>query len=44
MIRSLGENIYAGRIDIDEAEVHQSNVLKHFVEFNSKSRTKNNRR
>ena len=37
-IRSFGESIYAGKITTDEAEEDQSNLLKHIVEFNEKSR------
>ena len=27
-IRSFGGNIYTGKVDIDEAEMYQSNLLK----------------
>ena len=38
MIRSFGTSIYTGKINIDEAEVDQSNLLKNLVGFNKKSR------
>ena len=38
MIRSFGASIYTGKINIDEAEVDQSNLLKNLVGFNKKSR------
>ena len=37
-IRSFGESIYTGKIDIDEAEMDQSNLLKNLVRFNNNSR------
>ena len=37
-IRSFGESIYTSKINIDEAEMDQSNLLKDFAEFNNKSR------
>ena len=39
-IRSLSDNIYTGKINIDEAEMDQNNLLKNAVEFNNKSRTR----
>ena len=39
-IRSFGDNIYAGKINTDEAEMDQSNLLENIVEFNDKSRPK----
>ena len=39
-IRSFGESIYTGKINIDEAEVDQSNLLRNLVEFNEQSRPK----
>ena len=36
MIRSFGESIYTGKINIDEAEIDQSDLLKKLIEFNSK--------
>ena len=37
-IRSFGKSIYTSEINIDEAEMDQSNLLKDFAEFNNKSR------
>ena len=37
-IKSFGDNIYTGKINIDEAEMDQSNLFKNIVEFNNKSR------
>ena len=37
-IRSYADNIYTGKINIDEAEMDQRNLLKNIVEFNNKSR------
>ena len=37
-IRSFGDNIYTGKISIDEAEMDQSNLLKNIIEFYNKSR------
>ena len=33
-IASFGDNIYTGKISIDEAEMGQINILKNSVEFN----------
>ena len=33
-IRSFSDSIFAGKINIDEAEMNQSNLLKNMVEFN----------
>ena len=38
IIRSYVDNIYTGKINIDEAEMDQRNLLKNIVEFNNKSR------
>ena len=35
MIRSFGECIYSGKINIYEAEMNQSNILENMVEFNN---------
>ena len=32
--RYFDDNVYAGKIRIDEAEMDQSNLLKNVVEFN----------
>ena len=37
-IRSFGESIYSGKINIDEAEMDQSSLLKYLVGFKNKSR------
>ena len=37
-IRSFGESTYADKINIDKAEIDQSNLLKYLVESNDKSR------
>ena len=39
-IRSFGDNIYIGKIRINEAEMDQSNLLKNIVEFSNKTRPK----
>ena len=39
-IRSFGDNIYAGKINIGAAEMNQSNLLENMVEFNNKTRPK----
>ena len=39
-IRSFDDSIYTDKINIDEAEMDQSNLLKNMVEFNKKSRPK----
>ena len=41
--RYFHDNIYAGKISIDEAEMDQSNLLKNMVEFNVKSRPRKRR-
>ena len=38
IIRSFVEIICTGKINIDETEMDQSNLLKNLVEFNNKSR------
>ena len=37
-IRSFGESIYTGKINIDEAEMDQRNLLRNLGDFNNKSR------
>ena len=37
-IRSFGESIYTGKINIDEAEMDQRILFKNLVEINDKSR------
>ena len=34
----FGDNIYTGKINIDEAEMDQSNLSVNIVKFNNKSR------
>ena len=41
MIRSFVESIYTGKINIDEAEMDQTNLLENMVYFDNKSRPKN---
>ena len=40
MIRSLGESVYSGKINIHDAEIDQTNLLGNMVKFNNKSRPK----
>ena len=40
-IRSFGESIYTDKININEAEMDQSNLLEKMVKSNNKSRPKN---
>ena len=40
MIRSFGESIYAGKINIHEAEIDQTDLLEKLVRFDNKSRPK----
>ena len=37
-IRSLGDNIYDKRVNIDEADQEQSNLFDYFFDFNSKTK------
>ena len=39
-IRSFGDNIYTAKININEAEMNQTNLLENFVEFIDSSRPK----
>ena len=39
-IRSFGDNICTVRINIDEAEIDQINLLENMIKFNDKSRPK----
>ena len=39
-IRSFGENIYSGKITINEADQEQANLLKYILNFNNKARPK----
>ena len=36
--RSFGDNIYTSKINIDKAEIDQSNLLEKIVKYNNKSR------
>ena len=38
MVRSFGESIYTGKININQAEIDQSNLLENMVKCNNKSR------
>ena len=38
MTKSFGESIYTGKINIDEAEMNQRNLLENMVKFDEKSR------
>ena len=40
-IRSLGENIYGGKITVDEADEEQSDLIEDILNFNNKARPKN---
>ena len=42
-IRSFGENIYNDKINMDEAEMDQTNLLKKWKEFKSKPRAEKDR-
>ena len=37
-IRSLGKNIYIGRIVINETDQEQDDLLEHILNFNNKAR------
>ena len=39
-IRYFGDSTYTGKIDIDEAEIDQSNLLENMAEINKKSNSK----
>ena len=39
-IRSFGDNIYADKISIDEAEMDQTNLLENIIKFNNKYKPK----
>ena len=38
-VRSFSESIYTSKVNIDEAEMDQRNILKNIVEFNNRSRS-----
>ena len=40
-IRSLGENIYSGKITMDEADEEQADLMEYILNFNNKARPKN---
>ena len=40
-IKTFGDSIYNGKVNIDEVEMDQSNLLRNMVEFNNKSRIRN---
>ena len=39
-LRNFGDSIYAGKIDIHEAETDQNNLLENMVNLNKKSKPK----
>ena len=39
-IKSFGNSIYTGKINIDEAEMDQTNLLENMVKFKNKSKPK----
>ena len=39
-VRSLGDDIYNKRVNIDEADQEQSNLVGYFFDFNSKTEPK----
>ena len=39
--RSLGENIYSGKITINEADQEQADLVEYILNFNNKARTEN---
>ena len=40
-IRSLGENIYSGKITMDVADEEQADLMGYILNFNNKTRPKN---
>ena len=40
IIRSFGENIYSGKITINEADQEQADLLEYILNFNNKARPK----
>ena len=40
-IRSFAENIYSGKIKINEAHEEQDNLIEYILNFNNKARPKN---
>ena len=40
-IRSFGDNIYSGRITINEGDQEQSDLVEYTLNFNNKTRPKN---
>ena len=41
IIRSFDENIYSGKITIDEADQEQADLLEYILNFNNKARPNN---
>ena len=39
--RSLGENIYSGKVTINEADQEQADLVEYILNFNNKARTEN---
>ena len=42
-IRSFGDSIYNGKVNIKEAEIKQTNLLENIINFSNKSRSKTNK-
>ena len=40
VIRFFGDSIYTGKIDIDEAEMDQTNLLENMIKLSNKSKPK----
>ena len=40
MITSFGESIYSNKVNIEEAEIDQTNLFQNMVNFNNKSKLK----
>ena len=40
-VRTVGENIYSGKITMEEIDEEQSNLIEYILSFNNKARTKN---
>ena len=40
-VRTVGENIYSGKITMEEIDEEQSNLIEYILSFNNKARPKN---
>ena len=40
-VRTVGENIYSGKITMEEIDEEQSNLIEYILSFNDKARTEN---